>query len=53
MSELRSKCCGAEVEEAYAYESPVHHPDSPSFYYRCKKCGHPTEVEEKKEDEEL
>lgn len=46
--ELRSKCCGAEVKELpkntlFAWGFPINQ--------YCSKCGKPTEIEEKKEEE--
>ena len=50
MSELRSKCHGAEVdldEEDFCGDGWI---NIKIPYYECSKCGKPTEVEEKKEE---
>lgn len=50
MSELISKCCGAEVslaEEDFCGDGWI---NIKTPYYECSKCHKPTEVEEKKEE---
>jgi len=50
MRELRSKCCGAEVVMQYKILK-----DGYSLgrgYKVCSKCHKPTEVKEKKEDQQ-
>ena len=52
MSELRSKCCGAEVIKVYygvthdGFTHPTHFKE-----YKCFKCDKPSEVEGKEKEE--
>lgn len=50
MSELRSKCCGAEVIPITSWVD-TGTSDSKSGWY-CSWCGKQCEVEEKEEEEE-
>ena len=49
MSELRSKCCGVEVEEVAVVKTIRGRGRFAKIEYLCKKCEEFTEVEEKKE----
>jgi len=48
--ELRSKCCGAEVDLAEEEICGDGWIPIKTSYYECSKCGKPTEVEEKDKD---
>lgn len=56
MSELRSKCCGAEIDRmttkyfvnGYSYGTDNEQVLVPG-YFLCPKCEQPTQVEEKEE----